>query len=432
MVARALEVVSDSEGEDGSREVSEARTNSVRYLYADAEPFEPNFDFITVLEGFVRMAVHALDRCKDARVVQVEEARSRANLEASEQTLQHFLDAVMSAAEQVATTPAGRDFLPERVHALQGHLAQMAESTRTELRDDGARDAAQRRQQLAGIQQDVVALVYRFFLEHALQTVRRQFRVSLAETAYEATAKEWLVGGLAVSYRLDAAAVGWESARRLGTLIEGFVLQVNTPGGWMSRSLRVKKIPVQDYTVRHLEVTDDGAQITLQRRRDGGDALTLLLTRANGATTAEVWTPDNPDQVVVVASEEKLEPLWRVCTELLQTGPSVRQAVSRIMLEDEEVFEAQHTPQLVERLVAMYAPLVREVMRRGASRSEISLKREYPDGRREEQYTSRTMLLEQIKQLSSPERELLDRLGLQGASAPAPAARSERLRPRRA
>jgi hypothetical protein len=83
-----------------------------------------------------------------------------------------------------------------------------------------------------------------------------------------------------------------------------------------------------------------------------------------------------------------------------------------VTLDGADVVDQDLVIAFVERLVQLFSPIVSEIARKSSNSSELSLKREHDDGRREELYLRKQELMKRIEPLSAPARGLFSPLGL--------------------
>jgi hypothetical protein len=83
-----------------------------------------------------------------------------------------------------------------------------------------------------------------------------------------------------------------------------------------------------------------------------------------------------------------------------------------VTLDGADVVEQDLVIAFVERLVQMFSPIVSEIARKSSNATELSLKREHDDGRREELYLRKQELAKRIEPLTAPARGLFAPLGL--------------------
>src|SRR5262249_40629111 len=83
-----------------------------------------------------------------------------------------------------------------------------------------------------------------------------------------------------------------------------------------------------------------------------------------------------------------------------------------VSLDSQPVFESGLALPFIVRLVAMFAPTVREIAKRSPNEYELTLKTEAEGGRREELYLRKEALVSTLQPLPGKGREVFAPLGL--------------------
>src|SRR5207245_5323427 len=89
-----------------------------------------------------------------------------------------------------------------------------------------------------------------------------------------------------------------------------------------------------------------------------------------------------------------------------------RRSIVEAMLGDKPLKDQRDPKVIVERLVAVMAPVVREIAKRSLGQMELVLKRQTGDGRREEIFVSRKDLQQKLRPLGPAARAVFKPLDL--------------------
>jgi hypothetical protein len=200
---------------------------------------------------------------------------------------------------------------------------------------------------------------------------------------------------------------------RVSQVVEALDIQVPKAGGLFRKEGRLS-------TERLARLLVTGARLGVRSRRVslrtealdegydfvwGGEAARIQVVRiAAGAAPVEFDLVDT-DLKAVTAFTDKLA----AATLKLATS---RKALADAQLDGEPVEKQRQPSFLVQRLVDVMAPTVREIVTRSGSQSELVLRLLLGDGRREERFVPRAELLEKLSILPVTQRILFAPLGL--------------------
>jgi hypothetical protein len=137
-----------------------------------------------------------------------------------------------------------------------------------------------------------------------------------------------------------------------------------------------------------------------------------------GALAADVVHPGDPNALMVPAAAEAsdlphLDRIWTALRAMFDDILEERGEVMGVLLDGEDPLPRGRGQDLVERIVSVLAPTALEVARRSPNSQELSLKREGPDGRREEFYLKRSELVAALQPLPREGRAVFAPLGLE-------------------
>jgi hypothetical protein len=205
------------------------------------------------------------------------------------------------------------------------------------------------------------------------------------------------------------------SVVRVDKLMERLEVHAPESGGWLRKEVKLRP---QRLDKEHITAFVHGGQETMIHLRtaaDGsgvgydlvlrGDEQPVSLRRIGEAGDLSPFDLDETDSSKVRELRDKLR---EETEELVHT----RKALVEATVGEISLVEERNPRQLIERLVATMAPVVQEIGRRSLSPSELVLKRQTGDGRREEIFVARADLRRKLRGLNEATRALFAPLGL--------------------
>lgn len=388
----------------------------MRYLFGDSVPFPPQHDFLASLEVLIDRAVAAVVLESEAMgaLRRVEEgvavrARSVAELETMHAS-------IIAAARHAATKDAvaGATGTPAQEYANK--IVEVAEQTFvqtkrgseqiSERERDGARASAdQQRAQVRAAAEAMLTAV-------RLPVVESRITMSLETEGCELHLALVHPDGLATSFALATdGAPEWKHARKVSDFAQNVSLPVGVKRSIFKRTVQHEPLMLDDLFVGGFDIADDTCQIRLRKKPDQPDTLTFDVRRtADNGMYAEVHHPSESDAETQLAhtldgvDSSQLERLWTLLRSAAGPLQSHRSRVLSTTLLGRDVFESHLTTNLVVLVVKALAPTVAEIARRSPNPRELSLKREHEDGRREEIYVQKAVLVAKLDTVPVTER----------------------------
>jgi len=224
--------------------------------------------------------------------------------------------------------------------------------------------------------------------------------------------------GIQTSFALGASRAGaWALPRKIGELAPGTELSVGIDKSWLRGTVTPKQVNVDDWVITQFDLSQDALGLTLRRKLTEKEVLHFELRRTEQGLTGTVEHPGQTDAEGLngqlgMSDVSALEQIWHAlrlaCREVLEH----KEQLVSVSLDQAPVFEDGLVIQFVVRLVAMFAPTVREIAKRSPNEFELSLKQENEGGRREEVYLRKEQLVSRLQPLSSIGREIFAPLGL--------------------
>ncbi len=397
-------------------------TTSVRgpqppYLFADSVPFSHNFDFISVLEGFVDLAADVLGEARGVRQHQHEIARLRGELAQSVVALHRLENEVVERAVNMLFSQA--DPTLEAVAAdLDGVARDLCGRSRAELQ---ARFDTQISLLCTAIREHeahMASAVKRFFLESELEVTHEGFSLLLTDDGYRIRLRQLVEGNITARFEVAAEKTFWSRPRRVSDFVPGLRLGVGMRRRAFSRALRLETRALGDYLIGRIRREGDRMDVSLRKKNETRDSLRILLSREEDRVRGQVLRVDSPAAPFDIPSEhaDRVVALWNALEGVCVGDKVARCSVARVSLGDKDVLRGQGAEQLVDYLVAAYRPIVAELLNHGAASGELSLKRDLGDGRREERFATLSHLIEKVSRLDHEQRVRLRGLGLDRAA----------------
>lgn len=270
-----------------------------------------------------------------------------------------------------------------------------------------------------------VKALEQLLLSHDLPNSERELRVDQKKDGgYTARLHATTPYGVVTALDLEIpAGTRFAQTVRVGDLAEGLEIQVPKAGGWLRKENRLATERLGRLIVTSCRATARGYQVSL--RGEGIDeGYDFSCVPRSARVHATRVAPDLPSPVdfdlndtdakAVAAFIEKL------AAAALELAPH-RKTLALAQL-DGEALELQRLPSLlVQRLVEVMAPTVREIAARSGSEQELIIRRLLGDGRREERFVRRSELLEKLEPLPAAARALFTPLALGAVPGKPPA-----------
>lgn len=393
-----------------------------RYLYGDSTPFPLQYNFLTTLESFMSAATRIVQLDVEGTIISKqrdEVAQNRVKgLDALEQFHTVVMRAVQDTAQKVHHQHAldyAKNVAEYATQYIEDHRRQTLASNEREslqLRGDGERRAQEMRAHLENFLKNASLPVHGARIALRLTIEGKDARHS-GSAAYDHP------DGISSSFTLAPhRAPAWQHPRKVGEIAQGVDLHVGVEKSWLSGKVTAKQINVDDWTITQVDLTDETFEVGLRKKMTEKETLTLALRRHEaGATTGTVEhggmagsesLPSNLSGPDVV----QLERLWAALKIATRDAVEHKEQLIGITLDGQPVFEGGLAVPFVVRLVAMFAPTVREIAKRSPNEFELTLKIENEGGRREELYLRKDGLINALQPLPAKGRDVFSPLGL--------------------
>lgn len=386
----------------------------MRYLYGDSVPFPLKYDFLHLLDAFVTASTRALKLDAEARALSIESRESAAARIKGVEQLETFHQAVMRTLQETA----GRMTQPHTLQyarAVAEHAAQIVdEHKRTALmtnerESSAAQHEAERRREEARAAVEGFLRMARFF---ALSKVSMRLD-DAGKHGFTATftTREGVTAAFALQPTDD-----WLAPRRVGDFAKNLDMMVGIKKSWFKGTVTPDMVHIDDHIISRFDVSEDMCEVRLRKKVDQKDNLVFRVRRLEGETVAEVGHPGDPNAgslppTMEAGDQAHVERLWQALWDAMPPLADRRGHLISLGMEGEDVFVNDKVVDFIRRLVTMFAPIVGEIATHSPNKSELSLKRETDDGRREEIYLRKEDLIAHIEELGEPEREIFAPFG---------------------
>lgn len=393
----------------------------MRFLFGDSTPFPLGFNFLATLEAFMTAATRIVQLDLESRQLtrhtdDLAQGRVK-GLDALDQFHAVVLRAVQDTAQKVqhpnALEYAARvgEFASRYVEDQRRSILAANERESVVSRSENERRIAEQRVQLEN-----------FLKVGRLPVIATRLTMKLAGEGKDVAPQ--MMGafdhpdGIQTAFTLDAGrSASWATPRKVSDLVQGMELMVGVDKSWLRGTVSPKQMSVDDWIFGGFEVSDDAFDLALRRKAGERDALSFRMRRTEMGLVGTVDHPGQPQaealgHSLAPADVPKLERIWLALRTASRDVLEHKLQLLAASLDGQPIFEAQMVVPFVVRLVAMFAPTVREIARRSPNDQELSLKMESEGGRREELYLRKEQLVSRLQPMPAVGREVFAPLGL--------------------
>lgn len=388
----------------------------MRYLYGDATPFPLNENFIETICAATSACVTLFELDEELS------GRRHAANELSRST-DDDLDRlnVLTRAIEAALRPMLPDGEPvDTPQAAAKEIAQNAVTTikqaRTSLlrRRDLTMEAAAANNYGARI----LAAVAPFFVHFQLPGTQWRIEWVDGEQGNEARVNLSAAGLRRVRARFDATlpeGSRWLGPIRICDLDPAVHLELQRMGGWLRRQPRDKS--VSRFYITRVLVSPEHASLEIWQSRARTSLGYEVSMRAPEQSGPLIYPLDTGGQLgmplsLAGHSEAALASLWGTIEAEMVAMLPTRNRLRSAWIGDTDVTTLEQPAELAECILAVLAPLVRELRIRSRVSGELVLKRELGDGRREELFMPRSELESKYAPLCIEHRSCFAAIGL--------------------
>jgi hypothetical protein len=395
----------------------------MRYLYGDSAPFPLQYNFLSALQTFTANAARAVQLDAEVRAIKTTQATVEATRVQSLDELTAFHKGAMKALEG-ATPPDAMAPTLAYVKQVAERANQMVEEARASLTQATDQERAHARSEMEQRRTAARAALANFLTVVRLAVDETEVSMRLVDGRNELNAvfktAPSIVAGFSLSTR---ELLAWHHPRKVGEFAKGVQLAVGVRRSWFGKGVQHEPVNVDDYTLSGFDLSEERADIWLRKKPTERDSIVLNIRRDDDKLSAEVHHPGDPDaEGLPTALDgpalEQLDRLWQ----LLRAGVSDvlphKEKLETLELEGEDVCASDRVVPFVEHVIKLLAPTVVEISKRSPNTSELSLKVETDDGRREEFYVKKADLMSKLDGLGVEERRVFAPLGIDERKAP--------------
>jgi len=386
------------------------------YLYGDSSTSSLQNNYIDFLRDALDFSVQVLgadQRMRDgeARTVDVRNAG-----EAEVARLETLGAAIARSIEGAAI---GASDSPTALCA-QSVLRAAADLVRTSIdrvHVQVASDVAQIDAQAARERESCVQALSALLLRHDLPDMTRELRLTQqGGTRYAAQLVTRSLDDLDAKLELEIAATHpLGHVLRVDKLIERLEVQAPEEGGWLRKEVKLRPQRLDKEYITELTRGGPETIIKLRAAADGTGVGYDVVVRPDTSRVQLVRTGEASELPAFELSDEDTAKLLELERKLAATTEDLLAAKKTLLesrLGEGPLRDHKEPRKLVERLVAKMAPVVQEIGKRSLTPTELVLKRQLGDGRREEIFVSRDELKRKMGRLSDAARALFTPLGL--------------------
>jgi hypothetical protein len=389
------------------------------FLYGDSTPSPLESNFLEFLRDSLDFSVVVLQA--DANVERIRERRVASACAADEEIerLQAFgrvvVDAIRDAPkgeEDSETSRCGAELTGTVQEAVSASTDAVHRTLAAEIAQADADESAQRDASFKALET--------LLLPHAIldaKIVRRLERQ--ADGSYAASllgdasiGLSWLIAlGIPEGHVLRASS----PLERLAPQMEFFAPE---PTGWIKKELKPRPQRLERFAL--VELTDDGREVGLKLQAIGGEQGFDFTVAVPSSAVNATKTGKEGDAPFDLSEEDSQK--------IVALAEKARDALAELKGERliEATFESMEFRlyprfrDMVERLVAQMAPIVKEIARHSLTRTELVIRRLLSNERREEIFVTKATLREKYAPLQQEQRMLFDAFGFDTLPPPAP------------
>jgi hypothetical protein len=400
------------------------------YLYGDSSPSGLTSNFLEFLRDALDFSVHVLlaDEAIKAGRARIEVLRTEAAAE--EERLDAFVGTVADAILRGDKGLEG-SFTARCAARLAERCSETQAETMAAIQSQLAGDVAAVNAAENAARAGCIAALSSLLAPHVPPDATLVRRIALSpERVYAATLSGSTSFGLTWTFDLGIAEGStWTSPLRLERIASPIELRAPQVTGWISKEVKVRPIRIEKHVVVALETTGQRTRVELRAEPTFDSGFDFDVDLATGTVQAVRVAPSEDGSAGPFAIQENDASIVLALVDKLQHDASTLEPGRLIeaALDGAELRSVESFAPLVDRLVGMLAPIVREIAARSLTANELVLRRALADDRREEFFLAKSTLRDKLAVLDVPLRAHFTPLALEprpaenGASAAPPA-----------
>jgi hypothetical protein len=385
------------------------------FLFGDSTASDLRIDYIDLLRDALDFSVQVLlaDERMQKGVTQGADAKRAAEAETARltalgATVARAVEGVDVGAAESATAQCAHDLLmrtSETVRVASERAQSQLATELSRLEEEARRD-----------RERCVEALQTFLKRHDLPNMTSELRLQQhGGTGYVARLYVRGLSDLQAVLDLDIpAAHALGHVVRVEKLVERLEVHAPEAGGWLRKEVKLRPQRLDKEHVTAVIVGHD-TTIHLRSSADGsGEGYDLIFKEESPRVVlrrigeAQDLPPFDLDDTDSSKARDLRNSLLTLTSDLLRLRKSLVEAA----LGGTPLYDHKDPRVLVERLVAEMAPTVREIARRSLTKTELVLKRQTGDGRREEIFVSRVDLQNRLRALGEAARAVFKPLDL--------------------
>lgn len=391
------------------------------YLYGDSTPTTLESNFLEFLRDGVDFAVSLLEA--DAGIKRGK-ARIQRNNEAVEAELGRlaFFIGVVTKSIRDGEKGAANSATAACATYLEKHVADSERASIAAMQARLAQYVASVDAEEAAIRAACFKALETLLSLHDPPETTTATRVVLVQPGrYDATVDGRAPFGLAWTFALAAPdGTIWSSPVRIERIAPNLEIRAPQLAGWISKEVKVRPLKLDRHVVTELVLEKGVVQVKL--RLEPGIESGFDFSVDLAAKTVQAFRVGTAEGDASVGAFDLVAGDGALIVDLAQklsggVSQMTRQELTAATWQGEPFRNVPSFIDVVEKLVAMMAPITREISARALKPTELVLRRMLGNGRREELFVEKATLREKYAGLSPPLRQFFAPLGLDLASA---------------
>jgi hypothetical protein len=386
------------------------------YLFGDSSPSQLDFDYIEFLRDALDFAVQVLaaDERMSKGAARAVEARLSGDVEAARL---EALGATQAQAIESFDVGAAESATAQCAHVLLRGAAESVAAATEKVRAAAAADVGRIEDEVKRDRQRSAEALANFLKRHDLPQMTSEMRLQQIDgNRYAARMYLTALGDLRAMMELEIpSSHPLASVARVDKLMERLEVHAPESGGWLRKEVKLRPQRLDKEFITALVSSARETMIHLRGAADGTGVGFDLVVREDGSRVSLRRVGEQNDLPPFELDETDSAKLRELKDKLLMVTAELKRARTA-MLEaafgDKPLAEQRDQKVLVERLVTLMAPVVREIAKRSLGSTELVLKRQTGDGRREEIFVSRRDLQLKLRGLGAGARAVFGPLDL--------------------
>ncbi len=391
------------------------------YLYGDLTEARCQEDTLKLLQRVVDMAVEVLKLQGQAETAIKAAHREKEIMVLAVGDIDAFHDTVQKAIESGISGRPKEETVSVMGKSLAETLAQHAREGKAQIASRVEEHLQQAKAKSKQTASQAFGVMKGFFMSSGLAATGSTFYCNLEGEEYLARSEIIDAAGICCSYSLDTGGSGFfSSVKRFGDLAPGkWEIPIDTKKAWLKKDPVPVALRIDD--ARLTQVTDTTNDLEFRLCPRPGSGISEIVVRSAKALpgSMQVYKVDEAKQATLIPTDlftgehaDVLSQFAEGLTAQVKSLLGLRKGLLKITVDGKDVLEERLFIDVVRRLIAYLAPIVREIEAHSANPEELSLKIEHEEGRREEFFLRKKNLHQRIAQLPGPLQPIFEPLGL--------------------